>query len=252
MELLKSLLLLWVNSENIVRRLWEHCENISLNNSADCENIAKTFRWFRENIFAWRKLVLDHKEQWLICSQQGAKQLHGLKFDSFLLYCICVKSYRFGGSPYGDELMQLWICTFSSELRRLNIGCISLGEGTICDECDSWDTGPLTSFPGFCFFHFVLRFWNQILIWVSDKPKLKAKFNRSQTDKYRVVRNLFSNATSCSYVYAVRIRRDFELLLSVSPIDTSSSLKSWFSVKSLAASSTISSECLRTRFSKVK
>ena len=38
---------------------------------------------------------------------QDTKQPHDLKFDSgtFLLYCMCVKSYRFGGSPYDGDLM---------------------------------------------------------------------------------------------------------------------------------------------------
>lgn len=42
------------------------------------------------------------------------------------------------------------------------------------------------------------------LTWVSVRLRLKAKFNLSHTDKYRVVLNLFSNDTSCSYVKAVR------------------------------------------------
>lgn len=82
--------------------------------------------------------MLGHSEQWLVCSQD-TKQPHDLKFDSgtVLLYCMCAKLYRFGGSPYDGDLMQLRICKFSSELRRLNIGCISLGEGTIPDGHDS-------------------------------------------------------------------------------------------------------------------
>lgn len=63
--------------------------------------------------------------------------------------------------------------------------------------------GELTSIPGFCFFHFVLLFWNHIFTWVSVKLRLNARFNLSQTDKYLVVLNLFSNATNCSYVNAV-------------------------------------------------
>lgn len=54
------------------------------------------------------------------------------------------------------------------------------------------------SAPGFCFFHLVLRFWNQIFTWVSVRLSDKARFSLSHTDKYRVARNLFSKATSCS------------------------------------------------------
>jgi hypothetical protein len=42
---------------------------------------------------------------------------------------------------------------------------------------------------------------------VSDKES--AKLSLSQTDKYRVVLNLFSRATSCSYVNAVLARLGF-------------------------------------------
>lgn len=66
--------------------------------------------------------------------------------------------------------------------------------------------GLLTSMPGFCFFHLVRRFWNHIFTWVSVKLSESARFSRSQTDRYRVVLNLFSRATSCSYVKAVRAR----------------------------------------------
>lgn len=69
--------------------------------------------------------------------------------------------------------------------------------------------GLLTSRPGFCFFHFVLRFWNQILICVSVRFSDKARLSLSHTDRYRVVLNLFSRATSCSYVKAVLARRGF-------------------------------------------
>lgn len=63
--------------------------------------------------------------------------------------------------------------------------------------------GEFASIPGFCFFHLVRRFWNQILTCVSVSLSDNAKFNRSQTDKYRVVLNLFSSETNCSYVKAV-------------------------------------------------
>lgn len=54
------------------------------------------------------------------------------------------------------------------------------------------------SAPGFCFFHLVLLFWNQIFTWVSVRLKDKAMFSLSHTDRYRVERNLFSRDTSCS------------------------------------------------------
>lgn len=54
------------------------------------------------------------------------------------------------------------------------------------------------SAPGFCFFHLVLLFWNQIFTWVSVRLKDRARFSLSHTDRYRVARNLFSRATSCS------------------------------------------------------
>lgn len=63
------------------------------------------------------------------------------------------------------------------------------------------------SAPGFCFFHLVLLFWNQIFTCVSVRLKDKARFSLSHTDRYRVARNLFSRATSCSYVNAVLARR---------------------------------------------
>lgn len=63
--------------------------------------------------------------------------------------------------------------------------------------------GEFASIPGFCFFHFVLRFWNQILTCVSVRRRERAKLSRSQTDRYLVVLNLFSSDTSCSYVKAV-------------------------------------------------
>lgn len=63
--------------------------------------------------------------------------------------------------------------------------------------------GAVTSTPGFCFFHFVRRFWNQIFTCVSVRLNESAKFSLSQTDRYLVLLNLFSKATSCSYVKAV-------------------------------------------------
>lgn len=42
------------------------------------------------------------------------------------------------------------------------------------------------------------------LTCVSVRLRLNARLRRSHTDKYRVVLNLFSNETSCSYVNAVR------------------------------------------------
>lgn len=43
----------------------------------------------------------------------------------------------------------------------------------------------------------------RLFTWVSVRLKLKAKFSLSHTDRYRVVLNLFSNETNCSYVNAV-------------------------------------------------
>lgn len=62
------------------------------------------------------------------------------------------------------------------------------------------------SSPGFCFFHLVLLFWNQIFTCVSVRLRDRARFSLSHTDRYRVARNLFSKATSCSYVNAVLAR----------------------------------------------
>ena len=56
----------------------------------------------------------------------------------------------------------------------------------------------MTSIPGFCFFHLVLLFWNQIFTWVSVRFRLSARFSLSHTLKYLVVLNLFSRLTSCS------------------------------------------------------
>lgn len=41
------------------------------------------------------------------------------------------------------------------------------------------------SAPGFCFFHLVLRFWNQILTCVSVRLSDSAKFRRSHTDRLK-------------------------------------------------------------------
>ena len=41
----------------------------------------------------------------------------------------------------------------------------------------------LTSMPGFCFFHLVRRFWNQILTWVSVRLSESARLRRSQTER---------------------------------------------------------------------
>jgi len=48
-----------------------------------------------------------------------------------------------------------------------------------------------------------LRDIYHIFTCVSVRLRLSAKFNRSHTDRYRVVLNLFSSDTSCSYVNAV-------------------------------------------------
>jgi hypothetical protein len=50
----------------------------------------------------------------------------------------------------------------------------------------------------------------QILTCVSVSDNDNARLSRSQTDKYLVCLNLFSNATNCSYVNAVRARRGFD------------------------------------------
>lgn len=39
------------------------------------------------------------------------------------------------------------------------------------------------SAPGFCFFHLVLLFWNQIFTWVSVRLNDRARFSLSHTDK---------------------------------------------------------------------
>lgn len=81
--------------------------------------------------------------------------------------------------------------------------------------------GLFTSRPGFCFFHLVRLFWNQIFICVSVRFKDRARFSLSQTDKYLVVLNLFSRATNCSYVNAVLARLGFP------PFDVSSGCNLW-------------------------
>lgn len=48
-----------------------------------------------------------------------------------------------------------------------------------------------------------LNLSKKLFTCVSVKLRLKAKLRRSHTDKYRVVLNLFSNDTNCSYVNAV-------------------------------------------------
>lgn len=50
---------------------------------------------------------------------------------------------------------------------------------------------------------------------VSVNDNDNARLSRSQTDKYLVCLNLFSKATNCSYVNAVRARRGFDGLSAV-------------------------------------
>ena len=109
-------------------------------------------------------------------------------------------------------------------------------------------TGELISLPGFCFFHLVRRFWNQIFTWVSVRLRARARFNRSQTERYRVWRNLFSRETSCSYVKAVRTRRGLPCPLSsgFEPRSLSSSSSSSSSSVSLPARSSSSQTTSRS------
>lgn len=53
-----------------------------------------------------------------------------------------------------------------------------------------------------------------IVTCVSVRRSVRAKLSLSQTDKYLVVLNLFSNATNCSYVKAVLALLGFPALLS--------------------------------------
>ena len=75
--------------------------------------------------------------------------------------------------------------------------------------CVEGTVGLFTSIPGFCFFHLVRLFWNHIFTCVSVKLRDRARFSLSHTERYLVVLNLFSRATNCSYVNAVRARRGF-------------------------------------------
>lgn len=64
---------------------------------------------------------------------------------------------------------------------------------------------------------------HHILTCVSVKLKLRARFSLSHTERYRVVLNLFSRETNCSYVNAVRALLSEENLL-----EPLSVINNWF------------------------
>ena len=89
---------------------------------------------------------------------------------------------------------------------------------------------------------------------VSDNDN--ARLRRSQTDKYLVCLNLFSNATNCSYVNAVRARRGFEGLslddeLVEDDFDLSPSLMEAFKSSSCVLSPASDKQPSRNRSSKI-
>lgn len=70
----------------------------------------------------------------------------------------------------------------------------------------SWLTNWEMLFTLFSFFHFILRFWNQILICLSVRPRAWAISIRRLLVKYRLKWNSFSSSSVWYLVYAVRER----------------------------------------------
>ena len=58
-----------------------------------------------------------------------------------------------------------------------------------------------------CFFHFVRRFWNHVLIWVSERRRLLAKLFLSVIVKYFLSWNISSRDCNWVLVKAVRLLR---------------------------------------------
>lgn len=54
------------------------------------------------------------------------------------------------------------------------------------------------------FFHFILRFWNHVLTWVSFNPRVCASLPRLVVSKYFCSKNVFSSTRSCKSVKTVR------------------------------------------------
>lgn len=65
--------------------------------------------------------------------------------------------------------------------------------------------------PGFVsfFFHFILRFWNQVLTCASLRPRIWASLARLVESKYFCSENVFSRTRSCRSVKTVRDFRHF-------------------------------------------
>ena len=65
---------------------------------------------------------------------------------------------------------------------------------------------PLVLGSLWSFFHFILRFWNQILICLSDRHSVCAISMRRLRVRYLLKWNSFSSSKACCRVYAVRDR----------------------------------------------
>lgn len=59
----------------------------------------------------------------------------------------------------------------------------------------------------FSFFHFILRFWNQVLTWSGVSCSWWAKLFRPWVDRYFSLSNRCSRSKSCLRVKTVRVRR---------------------------------------------
>ncbi len=75
----------------------------------------------------------------------------------------------------------------------------------VMEESCSGST-PLALLLSSSFFHFMRRFWNQILMCLSVRLRVSASSTRRGREMYLLKRNSFSSSSSCALVYAVRVR----------------------------------------------
>lgn len=91
------------------------------------------------------------------------------------------------------------------ELRKLAVDCMGRGGEPVGDGPPELELRPLDFWS---FLYFMRRFWNQILIWRSDRLSKLAISTRRGRHRYRLKWNSFSSSTSWALVYAVRARFD--------------------------------------------
>lgn len=91
------------------------------------------------------------------------------------------------------------------ELRKLAEDCMVRGGEPVGEGPPELELRPLDFWS---FLYFMRRFWNQILIWRSDRLSRLAISTRRGRHRYRLKWNSFSSSTSWALVYAVRARLD--------------------------------------------